>query len=95
MISCLTPEQQKAFNKFKKAYDECSKRGIIFVNVNETMMAFDSELVESSTDISEENTIPIEEVFTDNFIRVPSAWVDTHPSLILTDKGMEVLKEEE
>jgi hypothetical protein len=41
----LTPEQQKAFNKLKKAANECAKLKIGFVNVYGTIHAFDSRLV--------------------------------------------------
>lgn len=35
----LTTEQKKAFNKLKKAYKECEKAGIYFVNCYGDLMA--------------------------------------------------------
>lgn len=40
----LTPEQQRAFNRLKKAYKDCAKAGIYFANNYGDLMAFKRNL---------------------------------------------------
>lgn len=39
----LTPEQQRAFNRLKKAYKDCEKAGIYFANNYGDLMAFNKK----------------------------------------------------
>jgi hypothetical protein len=41
----LTPEQQKAFNRLEKAYRDCEKAGVFFVNRYGDLHAYNSRYI--------------------------------------------------
>lgn len=95
----LTAEQKKAFNKLKKAYKECEKVGIYFVNNYGNLMAFDSNLVAGYGDdtISPDGEYEVKLPYgcPANSIKVANEWADDTHTLGLTKKGMKLYLQEE
>jgi MoaA/NifB/PqqE/SkfB family radical SAM enzyme len=46
----LTPEQEKAFKSFERAYKKCKKSGIQFYTVLSTITAFNGEYIDDIHD---------------------------------------------
>ena len=51
-VTDLNKEQQRAFNRLKKAYNDCQKLGVHFVNRYSSLYAFDSKLICGFGDMS-------------------------------------------
>lgn len=95
----LTAEQIKAFNKLKKAYKECEKAGIYFVNCYGELMAFDNKLVAGYGDDSMlpngEYTVKLSNGCPAHSMRIANEWADDTHVLGLTKKGMELYLSDE
>ena len=92
-VTDLTQTQQKLFNELKKTYKKCEVSGIKFINIYNSLYAFDSKNIESSTDIKRDDNIDFCEFYTKNKIEnIPSSWVDCDVRLILTEKGKKELE---
>lgn len=98
-VCALTPEQEKAFNKLKKAYKECEKKGIFFVNIYGSLSAFDSDLVQDYGDyiIRPEGVYEIElgGASYAEYLTIPDQFSDDNHILGLTKKGMDLYLSEE
>lgn len=46
----LTPDQEKAFKLFERAFNKCKKSGITFYTVLESVTAFNGEYIDSIHD---------------------------------------------
>ncbi len=101
----LNTEQQKAFNRLKKAYADCKKLKVLLVNQYGTLHAYDNNLVEAFGDdemTPSGNPIyytDVKDVFihNPNFISfVDSGRADDEISWMfgLTDKGLEIYNQE-
>ena len=90
----LTPEQQRAFNRLKKAYKDCEKAGIYFANNYGDLMAFDNKLVAGYGDDSMlpdgEYTVKLSDGCPAHSIRIANEWADDTHVLGLTKKGMKL-----
>lgn len=101
----LDDEQQKAFNRLKKAYADCNKLKILLVNQYGTLVAYDGKLIKDfGDDVITPNGNPVyytdvKEVFTynPNFIPfIDSGRADDEISWMfgLTDKGLKIYNKE-
>lgn len=95
----LTAEQKRAFNKLKKAYQECEQVGIYFANCYGELMAFDKELVagygDSSMPPDGEYMVELPTGCPAHFMRIANEWADDTHVLGLTKRGMELYLSEE
>lgn len=98
-VCTLTPEQKKAFNKLKRAYKECEKKGIFFTNIYGTLSAFDGALVKDYGDYDlrpdGEYEIELCGFCPAEGMGIPSEWADDSHILGLTKKGMDLYLSEE
>lgn len=92
----LNPEQQKAFNRLKKAYKDCEKLGVLFVNIYGRLEAYDKKMVNGYGD----NTILpaghiVDACFhrSGNEFKITNEWADDSHVFGLTDKGLEKYRE--
>lgn len=95
----LTAEQQKAFNKLKKAYKECQKTGIYFANCYGSLMAFDKKLVAGYGDCTMtpdgEYTVELHNGCPADSMQIVNEWADDTHVLGLTKKGMKLYLSDE
>lgn len=96
-INDLTPEQKGAFKRLEKAYSDCKKAGIYFVNVYGSLQAFDKEKIDmfSNTDALNDSDIDVvrsDEISTSNYITIPNEWTDDQIEhrFRLTPKGLKI-----
>ncbi|WP_312969039.1 hypothetical protein [Acinetobacter gerneri] len=86
----LTPEQQKAFNRMKKAYADFQKLGGILVGHNEFQHALNglrvSECVDDylNTPSDESNAIKLDEIESESLV-IEDPFIDASPWVILND----------
>ena len=98
-LTDLTPDQQKAFNRLKKAYKDCDKLGILFVNRYSELYAFDSKKISGFGDDRilaegvEERSVY--EITGGNSISIVSEWCDDDGLHFygLTSKGVKLFNE--
>ena len=94
----LNPEQKKAFNKLKKAYKECEKLNILFVNEYGNICAYDKKYVKDFTDqINCKNPDNAIETYGDkaiNYIKSVDSWADDVHLIVLSDEGKKIYDEE-
>ena len=96
----LNKEQQKAFNRLKRAYKDCEKLGVLFVNLYGDINAFNKDLIE---DFGGEgmnpsgNNVMLTDAYEKfhynaNVVRSVDSYADDEISHVLglTDKGLEV-----
>jgi len=90
----LNKKQQSAFNRLKKAYKDCEKLKIEFVQVLNSLDAYNGEYVESygdkTSDFDEDRTINADELFPADSLKITDAWADDCVShrILLTEKGL-------
>ena len=94
----LTPEQQKAFNKLKKAYKDCEKLGVYFVNIYGSLTAFDKKKVAGygDKDLRPGGVYDIELLHgcpAESF-KISNEWSDDCHVLGLTPKGKKIYLDE-
>ncbi len=92
-IYSLTHKQQIAFNNLKKAFKQCEKSGLVFVNVNDRITVYNSAFVEGSTDNKTEGDIPNDMVNINRFNAPINAWIDCDAYLKLTAEGLKLLNQ--
>ncbi len=100
----LNKEQQRAFNRLKKAHKDCEKLGVLLVNEYGTMTAYDSNLIESHSDrsltLTHRNPVKYIDVqakfFNENTFKTCSGMADDDILWVLglTDKGLEIYESE-
>ena len=101
MLLDLNKEQQKAFNKLKKAYAECNKLKVNLVNQYGTLYAYNGELIIDFGDdeiTPAGNPVYYRDIIdkysgTENFInKVDSGRADDETMWMmgLSDKGLEI-----
>lgn len=94
----LTPEQQRAFNRLKKAYKDCEKAGIYFANNYGDLMAFNKKLVAGYGDMTMhadgEYEVVLDNVCPAESMRIANEWADDTHVLGLTKKGMKLYLQE-
>ena len=75
----LTPEQLKAFNRMKRAFNDCKKLGVHFEQSHESLIALNGENVlsveESNGDFAD-NEIDIQECSHNYFEIGVNPWID-------------------
>ncbi|MBH9740014.1 hypothetical protein [Vibrio navarrensis] len=86
----LTPEQQKAFNRMKKAHADCKKLGVHFEMNSETVIALNGKHIESvSEGISEQfadNEIELQDSENEtNTFYLTGTWVDVDVCIKVKD----------
>jgi len=90
-ITELTPKQQKAFNRMKKAYEDCLKENVNFIGWGDSFYAVDRDKIEGSTDSpgsSFYKCVSMENLYLKNEIsNIGSAWVDVEPFLITKENN--------
>lgn len=95
----LTPEQQRAFNRLKKAYKDCVQTGIYFSNNYGHLMAFNKELVAEYGDTTFRPDGEYEVVLNGGcpaeYMRIVNEWADDTHVLGLTEKGMRLYLSDE
>jgi hypothetical protein len=95
----LTPEQQRAFNRLKKAYKDCEKAGIYFANNYGDLMAFNKKLVAGYGDMTMhadgEYEVVLDNGCPAESMRIANEWADDTHVLGLTKKGMKLYLQEE
>ncbi len=76
----LTLEQQRAFNRLRKAYKECEKLGVCFYNLYGSLGATDSNKIDGYGDDNfvkdEELRIPNRDQNSHNEFNIASEWCD-------------------
>lgn len=78
----LTPEQKKAFNRFKRAFNDCRKLGVQFEMSMETIIGLNgnniSNVEERETDEDNPNEVSLSDAdtFDNSFNTQISPWVD-------------------
>ena len=75
----LTKEQQRAFNRLKKAYIDCLSKGIYFINAYGTLLAinYDNfELAPYDDTFIERNSIEAYRCSVPNSFKIPNEWTD-------------------
>ena len=89
----LTPEQQKAFNRLRKAYADCQKAGILFINNYGSLMAVDRDIISGYGDstfhaegLSEVSILDAGEP-SENCLKIANEWTDDEHFYGLTQKG--------
>jgi len=88
-LTDLTKQQKKAFESLKKAFSDCNKANICFVNTLNTIVAYNGDMVCGSTDDRNEGTINESRVDTLNrFSADIDQWVDCAVYLKLTPRGI-------
>lgn len=88
----LTPEQQRAFNRLKKAYADCEKAGILFINNYGSLQAVDKKLICGYSDSKVIHTgvaaVDIEDAGEPrNRFDIASEWTDDRHFYELTELG--------
>lgn len=91
-IAKLNPDQQRAFNRLKKAYEDCKKLGVFFANSYGELIATDSALVSCFGDESmrpnrDSVFVSIENAGSNNSIQIPGEWSDDFNGFWLTDEA--------
>jgi len=89
----LTPEQQKLFKKLKKAYSDCEKAGVFFVNNYGSLEGYNSEYVEGYSDKENSHSLAYNQYI--NSFKIANEWTDDAHFLQLTEKGYLVAKANE
>jgi hypothetical protein len=99
----LTDAQQKAFNKFMKAYKECEKLNVLFVNNYGMIIGFDHKKVEKYTDPQTDN-IDNDYVFStyqhdvetikNSFTTSLCSWADDEHVIVLTEYGKKIVDDD-
>lgn len=97
----LTPEQQNAFNKLEKAYNECEKNGIYFVNNYGSLEAYNKRYIVGYVDDCPDSrrrykmTVSADRGTsgTSNSIKLPNEWCDDNHLFIMTEEGFKLCKE--
>lgn len=91
----LTPEQQKAFNRLKKAYSDCEKTGIYFFNNYGSLSAVDKNKICGYGDskyyangVSEISNHEVGEPV--NSIKIANEWADDEHYYGLTEDGSKI-----
>jgi hypothetical protein len=87
----LTDKQKNAFKSLETAFNKCAKAGIVFINHNEQISAFDSSLVIGGTDDKNEGHIPLEMIDLNNFKADIDQWIDCEVFVKLTEKGISLI----
>ena len=74
----LTKEQQKAFNKLKKAYLDCISKGIYFINCYGNLLAvnYDNFELFPYDDTHTSNAIESYRCTVTNRFKIPNEWTD-------------------
>jgi len=86
----LTSEQQKAFNRLKKAYKDCEKTGIFFYNNYGSLGAVDKNKIDGYGDetiSSFKNELIYDDSRRLNTISIANEWADDTHYFHLTKKG--------
>lgn len=88
----LNKEQQKAFNRLVKAYNDCKKLGVYFVDMYGTLYAYDRKLVNDYRDdkLRVNSEYPIElhgRTPGLNQLKIPNEWTDDNHIIGLTKLG--------
>lgn len=99
-IKELNPEQQKAFNRLKKALQDCKRSGIIFVNNYGDLNAYNGKYVRGMVDSNStcgENEIPLSGYGAYNSVTIANEWADDEGDhvLQLTAAGMKIISNED
>lgn len=98
----LTKEQQRAFNRFKKAYKDCKKAGVYFANNYGTIVAYDSDKVEFYINALDGNSEELDFTDRDEYLCRNSfsaddlvSWTDDTHGVKLTDWRRELYSQSE
>ncbi|HDZ04869.1 hypothetical protein LCGC14_0371130 [marine sediment metagenome] len=93
----LTANQQRAFNRLKKAYKDCEKEGINFVNRYGSLYAYDAKNISGFGDshihaYGDNEVAVIDIVREGQYINIPSEWCDDDGCHYygLTEKGFKL-----
>ncbi len=96
----LNKEQQKAFNRLVKAYKDCEKLKVMFVNNYGIMEAYNKEYIQQYTDrmmIDAENledAISSYDFMSSNTFKTDAGWADDEHLIVLTEKGKKLFNED-
>lgn len=90
-ISLLTPQQERAFSRLKKAFADCSKCGITFVNHNNNIDAFNSKYVSGASDVHRDGDVSLDVFSINSFVADIGQWVDVDVYLKLTEEGKKII----
>jgi hypothetical protein len=99
-IFYLTLEQQRAFNRLKKAYKDCEKAGVFFVNRYGSLYAYNSELIDGYGDgamhANSDNEVAVFDVGNSGqSLKIVPEWCDDEGSHYygMTNKGFKLWSE--
>ena len=99
----LNPEQKKAFNRLKRAWNDCKKLNVYFANNYGTLMAYDKKYVEEYCDNmiyaeiesneldAGDSEIEAHNSFYDSAL---VSWCDDSHKIRITEEAIQILKEE-
>lgn len=100
----LNKEQQKAFNRLKRAYKDCEKLGVFFVNQYGTLTAYNSDLIQGFGDneiTPSGHNVKLTDAYSKfygnlNTIETCAGMADDENLHVLglTDKGLEIYESE-
>lgn len=100
----LNKEQQKAFNRLKRAYKDCEKLGVLFVNQYGTLNAYNSDFIEGFGDdqiAPSGHNVKLIDAYSkfygnSNILRTCPGMADDEGLHVLglTDKGFEIYESE-
>jgi hypothetical protein len=92
----LTPEQQRAFNRLKKAYADCLKAGVFFYNTYGSLRAVDRSLINGYSDNTAAEGHVSDHVLTDAacHLNIANEWSDDEHAFHLTPKGWKLFNED-
>jgi len=96
----LTPNQQKAFNRLKKAYKDCQKEGVLFINNYGDLQAVDKKIIcgygDSMMHANGVSEVSILEARTSpNSMKITNEWTDDEHFYGLTKLGHKIYFENE
>jgi hypothetical protein len=96
----LTPEQKKAFGRLKRAYKDCEKLGVLFVNRYAHLYAYDKKRIKAYGDktagFPESETIPVMSASGGDCLKIAPEWCDDDNCHLfhLTPRAMLFLKQQ-
>lgn len=100
-VNTLQADQKRAFNRLKKAFEDCKKLNVFFANRYGTLEAYDGDLVcgFSNNDFlcAGAMSIPVYDFHsTGNSFQIPKEWADDdiEQSFVLTHEGAKLFDSE-
>ena len=97
----LNPKQKEAFKRLQKAYKDCEKLKVLFVNNYGTLEAYDSKYIANYVgdnerkDYDDKYLIETRGTPAFNYINSVDSWADDNHFIVMTEKGLNLYNDEE